>query len=289
MTTTSSTRRLALVMGVANHKSIAWACAQSLLRKNFDCIITYQSERFAANVEKLTKNYLMKEKGGRILGALPCNVQDEEAIPKLFAQDLPTLISDQEKLDSIVHNIAYCDMKQGSQLSQVDWKVYAQAQQISTYSFLQLAQTAVETNRVHQYRNDESTIISSSSSSGIPTSLIALTYLGAVRATPHYQSMGPAKAALEAIVRQLAAEYGPTHGLHVLAVSAGPINTLSSRGIPHFSELLHHVQKTAPLRRSESVEEVAQMVAFLSSEMTGVTGQTLYVDAGYSSVVPVGT
>jgi enoyl-[acyl-carrier protein] reductase I len=288
----SNHKRLALVMGVGNHRSIAWACVQSLLQRNYDCIVTYQSDRFAKPVQKLIDAYESasaesNNNRGRILGAVACNVETD--IPKLVQEDVPQLLlkdSINRKLDSIVHSIAYCDMKD-PRLSQATWPVYAQAMHISAYSFLELARCAVESNLLHS-PNDNDTADSNKNDSQSPplvssSSLIAMTYLGAVRAAPNYQCMGPAKAALEATVRGIAAEYGH---LHVNAVSAGPIATLSARGIRDFSVLQNHVSDTAPLRRSVTAREVAAAVAFLA-EQTGITGQTIYVDAGYSSVVPV--
>ncbi|GAX19313.1 hypothetical protein FisN_4Lh108 [Fistulifera solaris] len=204
-----TSRKLALIMGVANQRSIAWACVQSFLSRNYDCILTYQSARFEKTVQKL-----IEQKGsssfGRILGALTRELAEQDLIHK------PDI-----------------------------------------------------------------------GMTGNHSSLVALTYLGAVRAVPNYQSMGPAKAALEAMVRGLALEYGPTHQLHVNAVSAGPIATAAARGgIRNFSTLQQAVKDTSPLRRNVSAEEVANVVSWLS-DSTGVTGQTVYVDGGYSSVVPI--
>ena len=298
-------RRVALVMGVANRRSIAWACAQSLLqRNNMDCILTYQSERYAKTIQKLLERQQRQQSEhhnstrGRILGALPCDVAHE--IPRLFQEDLPRLWEDSitkektpHKLDAIVHSIAYSsDMMTQPLLSQATWSQYATAQQISSYSFLQVAQCATEFGWVHQnninaaaHDNDDD---ENNASARPSSSLIALTYLGATRAVPNYQCMGPAKAALEATVRSLAAEYGPTHGLHVNAVSAGPVpTTLAARGIAHLHQLTQHVEATAPLRRTVSPTEIGNLVAFLSNVPHGISGQTIYVDAGYSSVVPV--
>jgi enoyl-[acyl-carrier-protein] reductase (NADH) len=317
-------KRLALVMGVANHRSVAWAVVQSLLQRNFDCIVTC-TDRYRPAVEKLMVVLAQQQQSsgrGRILGAVACNVETD--VPSLFSQTLPDFLhknnisqhhdTTKTQLDAIVHCIAYSNMSSSAMLSRATWSVYAQAQQVSAYSFLEVAQAAVQHNLLHTttqalpptttsvelamdknpsssdsapqmspLRGDDTAAPPSSSSSS--SSLIALTYLGAVRAVPNYQCMGPAKAALESIVRGLASEYGE-HGIHVNAVSAGPMATISARGIAQFSVLQNHVQQTAPLRRSVTQHEVAEAVAFLSTA-TGITGQTVYVDAGYSSVVPV--
>lgn len=271
-------QKLALIMGVANQRSIAWACVQSFLSQNYDCILTYQSDRFEKSIQKLIEQQKINNSPGRILGAVPCNVECEKAIPLLLQADIPHLLADRHRpFDAIVHSIAYADM-QDPRLSQTNWSIFSQALHISAYSFLQLTREVVEKDFVH---------ISDGSTTGSHSSLISLTYLGAVRAVPNYQSMGPAKAALEATVRGLALEYGPTHQLHINAVSAGPIATAAAKGgIRSFSSLQQAVKETSPLRRHVKAEEVANVIRWLS-ESTGVTGQTIYVDAGYNSVVPI--
>jgi enoyl-[acyl-carrier protein] reductase I len=270
-----SSKRLALVMGVANRRSIAWACVQSLLERNFDCILTYQSDRFTKPVQKLIDQHHEASADnniatGRVLGSVACNV--EEGLSHLFADAVPEILqSNNRKFDSMVHSLAYCDMTD-PRLSRATWPVYGQAMQISAYSFLEMTRCAVDSNLLHPPNSTES------------SSIVALSYLGAVRTAPNYQCMGPAKAALEATVRGLAAEY---HHLHINSVSAGPIATAAAKGgIRNFSQLQQHVADTAPLRRSVTTKEVAAAVTFLS-EQTGITGQTLYVDGGYSSVIPV--
>lgn len=274
-------RKLALIMGVANQRSIAWACVQSFLNRNYDCILTYQFSRFEKSIQRLTEQqHDSNTSPGRIVGAIPCNVQHDEAIPRLFQVDIPSLLSQEDHrrpFDAIVHSLAYADMKD-PRLSHTNWPVFSQAMQVSAFSFLQLTHEAVQNDLVHTADN---------SATCNHSSIIALSYLGAVRAVPNYQSMGPAKAALEAIVRGLALEYGPTHQLHVNAVSAGPIATAAARGgIRDFGRLQQAVKDTCPLRRNVKAAEVAHVVSWLS-ESTGITGQTIYVDAGYSSVVPI--
>jgi enoyl-[acyl-carrier protein] reductase I len=271
-----ASRKLALIMGVANQRSIAWACVQSFLSRNYDCILTYQSARFEKTVQKLIEQQ-RSSSSGRILGAVSCNVECNDAIPQLLQTDIPALLTDHPPFDAIVHSIAYADLQE-PRLSQSSWPVFSQALHISAYSFLQLTRELVEQDLIHK---------ADISMTGNHSSLVALTYLGAVRAVPNYQSMGPAKAALEAMVRGLAMEYGPTHQLHVNAVSAGPIATAAARGgIRNFSALQQTVKETSPLRRNVNAAEVANVVSWLS-ESTGVTGQTIYVDGGYSSVVPI--
>jgi len=255
---TTTSRKVALIMGVANKRSIAWACVQSFLKADFDCVLTYQSDRFASAIGKLT------EHNPRLLSSLACNVETE--IPQLFQNQLPEILKDR-KIDAIVHSIAYANFEKTT-LGQASWNAYQQAQHISAYSFLETAQHASNTE-----------ILSSEAS------LTALSYLGAVRAIPYYHIMGPAKAALESLVRGLSIEYGPP--LRVNAVSAGPLNTLAARGIPHFSRLQQHTANHSPLGRSVTAQEVADTVYFLATTGTGITGQTIYVDGGYNTIVPI--
>ena len=298
---TVTPRRVALIMGVANHRSIAWACVQEFLARNVDCIVSYHP-RFQKHVDRLVNSLSQKEEEkeqrlpgeGKILGHFSCEV--ETGIPELFHVQIPDLLGDDRRLDAVVHSIAFADMENTKSLGQASWSAYAQAQQISSYSLIETARCAFA-----------SSSSSSSSSSSIPgserkipvmannASLTALSYLGAVRALPPYHIMGPAKASLEANVRGLAAEYGCVNdgngiqtqrSLRVNAVSAGPVTTLSSRGIPDFGDWSRQVADASPLRRNVTTQEIASTVHFLSTA-SGITGQTIYVDAGYSSVIPI--
>ena len=252
-------RKVALVMGVANKRSIAWATVESFLRDgNFDCILTYQSERYQSTVHKLV------EGNDRILGAVAMDVQTD--LPKLFSHHLPKLLQDkQHRIHAIVHSIAYGNL-QGSFLD-ASWNDFAQAQHISAYSLLETARCALQNP---QLLSDDG------------PSLTALTYLGAVRAVPNYHIMGPAKASLESIVRGLAAEQNT---LRVNAVSAGPLPTLSARSIPGFGDLYRQQQQQ--LNRPVTTQQVADTIRFLSTDGVGINGQVIYVDGGYSSRVDV--
>eukprot|EP00977_Amphora_coffeiformis_P000025 scaffold5_cov169-Amphora_coffeaeformis.AAC.25 len=283
---TVAPRRIALVMGVANHRSIAWACVQEFLAHNTDCIVTYHP-RFQMHVDRLVDSFSQQEEkhqeGGKILGQFSCEV--ETGIPELFHAQIPDLLGDGRRLDTVLHSIAFADMEHTKSLGQASWSAYAQAQQISSYSLIETARCAFAlsgSEGKHPVMADHS-------------SLTALSYLGAVRALPPYHIMGPAKASLEANVRGLAAEYGcvkdeyatnTNRTLRVNAVSAGPVATLSSRGIPNFGDWSRQVADTSPLKRNVTTQEIASTVHFLS-KASGITGQTIYVDAGYSSVIPV--
>ena len=250
-----SNPKTALILGVANHRSIAWACVQSFIRRGYQVVFTYQSERFAKTANELIA-------GSSQVQAIVCNVEHE--IPILFSDRLPELIGDNVTLDSIVHSVAYAPpdaMKEGSLLL-TSRQSFLQAHDISAYSFLETAQCALPHLREG-------------------SSLTALTYLGAVRAVPNYNVMGPAKASLESLVRGLSLEM-PHH--RVNAVSAGPINTLAAKGISGFSRIRQDVEERAPLKRNVTLDEVADTVRFVATEATGMTGQTIYVDAGYSTI-----
>jgi enoyl-[acyl-carrier protein] reductase I len=256
-------RRTVLILGVANHRSIAWACVQSFLERQYRVVFTYQNQRFAKTSQDLILNSGYES---QLLSAVPCDVQNNE-LPILFQDRLPELLGDTTlKLDAIVHSIAYApsDAMKGGSLMTTSREAFLQAHEISAYSFLQTAQCALPLL--------------------IPgiSSLTTLSYLGAVRAVPNYNVMGPAKASLEALVRGIALEL-PQYRIN--AVSAGPIPTLASRGISNFSTLLHQAPQQAPLQRNVTVQEVANTVRYVATEATGMTAQTIYIDAGFHTAV----
>jgi len=301
-------KKVALVMGVANHRSIAWACVESFFRQpnnEYHVLLTYQNEKMQPTMDKLVQALQAEkeEHSSGVLRALPCcNVETD--IPRLFEQQIPELLheiqqadddtDDRLALDTIVHSIAFAPLHSNPQeISQATLQDFQTAHHISAYSLLETAKYAKATmNSVSDITNDHG---------NNNASITALTYLGGVRTVPQYGLMGPAKASLEACVRALATELGSYSrpaandsdttnpcSIRVNAVSAGPLRTLSARGIPQFSDLYQHVQSHAPLKRHVTQQEVANTIQFLSSDLaTGITGQVLYVDAGYSSVVPV--
>jgi len=279
-------RPVAVVLGVANQRSIAWACVQEFLRHGYDCVFTYQDARHASKMEQLiqmsTRTASSAEQGGRILGCLPCNVQERGALPVTLGERLPELLLDgnDAKVEAVVHSLAYCANLQSHSLLHTTVEDYLQAQHVSAYSFLETARALLQSPGLLSEN----------------ASLTALSYVGAVRAVPGYGAMGPAKAALEALVRGLAWELGQhatsdgtTASLRCNAVSAGPLRTAAARGIPDFGVMQRQAADAAPLRRNVSIEEVARTVVWLGGPAaSGVTGQTVYVDAGYSAVVPIG-
>jgi enoyl-[acyl-carrier protein] reductase I len=320
-------KKVALIMGVANKRSIAWACVESFLRSNnYDCILTYQSERFRDKVDKMVQTANAKHSASqtrnnndssnntgntRILASLPCNVQTD--LPALFHDVLPDILEQGDrKIDAIIHSLAYANFEgNADKLSQASWQAFSEAQHISAYSFLETARCATESNlllhsnprtlnTLHSENSQDDTsntedtnssVLSPSSSS----SLTALSYIGATRSVPGYHIMGPAKASLEAIVRGLAAELGTnstnspdsTGSIRVNCVSAGPVQTAAARGIPGFSKLAAAADRSAPTG-NPAVQQVANVVQWVAdSAAVGVTGQTIYVDGGYSTTVSV--
>ena len=205
---------------------------------------------------------------GRELGAkvaLPCDVTSDAEIGALFAE----LGKQWSALDGLVHALAFAPREAiaGDFLDGMSRDAFRQAHDISAYSFPALAKAALPLMRGRQ------------------ASLLTLTYLGAERVVPNYNTMGLAKASLEAAVRYMAASMGP-QGIRVNGISAGPIKTLAAAGIGGFGKILKFVEEHAPLRRNVTIEDVGNAAAFLLSDLAAaITGEILYVDAGFSHVV----
>lgn len=247
----------ALIVGVASNRSIAYGIAEAMAREGAEIALTYQNEKLKERVEKLAG-----ELGANIV--LPCDVVSDAEIDTLFS----ALGAHWDGLDIIVHSVAFAprDALEGSYLDSVTRENFRVAHDVSSYSFAALAKGG------------------RALMSGRNGALLTLTYLGAERAIPNYNVMGVAKASLEANVRYLAASLGP-EGTRVNAVSAGAIRTLAASGIANFREMLAKGEQAAPLRKNVSIEEVGNAAAFLCSDLaSGITGEILYVDAGYNIV-----
>ena len=245
-----------LILGVANKRSVAWACAKALRREGMRLALTYVSERLEPSVRKLAEEL-------EVDVVLPCDVTKPDEIDALLDGVRDAFGS----LDCMVHAIAYADRKEltGSYLD-TSWEGYSLAQNVSSYSLTAVARRAIPLMK------------------GREGSIVTLTYIGSERVVPNYNVMGVAKASLEASVRYLAYNLGP-EGIRVNAISAGPIRTLSAAAIEGFNEVLDHIADRAPLRRNVTAEEVGDTCAFLASPMSrGITGSTLYVDAGYHAM-----
>jgi enoyl-[acyl-carrier protein] reductase I len=250
--------RRILVTGLLSNRSIAYGVAKAARREGAVLAFTYQNERFKERVEDMAR-----ELGSDI--ALPCDVASDEEIARLFAE----LGKRWDGLDGLVHAIAYAPRESidGDFLDGLSREAFRVAHDVSSYSFPALAKAALPMMQ------------------GRKASLVTLTYLGAERVLPHYNTMGLAKASLEASVRYLAASLGP-RGIRVNAISAGPIKTLAASGIAGFGKILKFVAEHAPLRRNVTTEDVGNAAAFLLSELAGgVTGEVLYVDNGFRNVI----
>jgi enoyl-[acyl-carrier protein] reductase I len=247
------TGKTALVLGVANKWSIAYAIAQAFVREGAQVILTYQGERQKETVRELAAALSPEVR------VLSCEVTIQQEIDNL----MNTLRVERIRLDAVVHSIAFANREDLSR-AYVDTSRdgYLLAQEVSAYSLVAITRGAAPLMTAGG-------------------SVMTLTYLGSTRVVPNYNVMGVAKAALEASVRYLASDLGPIN-IRVNAISAGPIKTTSARGIRDFSKVLDGVAANAPLRRNTEPAEVADAAVFLASDLgRGVTGNVLYVDAGY--------
>ncbi|MEH2058666.1 MAG: enoyl-ACP reductase FabI [Nostoc sp.] len=249
------TGKNALVTGIANNRSIAWGIAQQLHKAGANLGITYLPDERGKMEKKVAE--LVEPLNPSLF--LPCNVQDDEQIQSTFE----TIHDQWGKLDILIHCLAFASKDDlTGDFSQTSRSGFNTALEISTYSLVQLSGAAKP-------------LMTEGGS------IVTLTYLGGVRAIPNYNVMGIAKAGLEMSVRYLAAELGPQN-IRVNAISAGPIRTLASSAVGGILDMIHHVEEVAPLRRTVTQLEVGNAAAFLCSELSsGITGQILYVDAGY--------
>jgi len=247
-----------LVTGLLSNRSIAYGVAKACRREGADLAFTYQNERFEERVTEMAR-----ELGSDAVFA--CDVAADEEIAALAA----ALQARWDGLDGLVHAIAYAPREAiaGELLDGLSREAFRVAHDVSAYSFPALAKALLPMM------------------AGRKASLVTLTYLGAQRVLPHYNTMGLAKASLEASVRYLAANLGP-HGHRVNAISAGPIKTLAASGIAGFAKILKFVEQTAPLRRNVTIDDVGNVAAFLLSDLAaGVTGEVTFVDAGFNVVI----
>jgi len=247
--------RRGLVMGVANDHSIAWGIASELRKHGAELAFTYQGEAFGKRVKPLADSV-----GSNLL--LPCDVEDIATVDNVFAE----LAKAWGKIDFLVHAIAFSDKNElKGKYADTTRDNFIRTMVISCFSFTEIAKRAA---------------------SLMPDggSMVTLTYGGSVRVMPNYNVMGVAKAALEASVRYLAADYGP-QGIRVNAISAGPMRTLAGAGIGDARAMFNYQNNHAPLRRTITLEEVGGAGVYLLSPMSGgVTGEIHYVDSGYNII-----
>jgi enoyl-[acyl-carrier protein] reductase I len=244
-----------LVMGVANDHSIAWGIAKELARHEAQLAFTYQGEAFGKRVEPLAQSVQSKL-------LLPCDVEDSASLDTVFAKLKETWGT----IDFLVHAIAFSDKNElKGKYADTTRDNFSRTMLISCYSFTDVARRAAEL---------------------MPKggSLVTLTYGGSMRVMPNYNVMGVAKAALEASVRYLAADYGP-QGIRVNAISAGPMRTLAGAGIGDARAMFNYQSAHAPLRRPITLDEVGGAGLYLLSPLSGgVTGEIHYVDSGYNII-----
>lgn len=246
-----------LICGLVSERSIAYGIAEAMHKQGAKLAFSYQSEKIMDRVATMANHF-----NSDIV--LPCDVSNDEEITNLFAQ----LGKCWDHLDGLVHSIAYApaDQLEGDYFKSVNREGFRMAHDVSSYSFAALAQAAFP---MMQGRN---------------AAMVTLTYAGSTRAFPSYNTMGVAKASLEANMRYLAYSMGP-QGIRVNAISAGPIKTLAASGVKGFRKILNYNEKTAPLRHNTTIEEVGNTAAFLCSQMAaGITGEVIHVDSGYHIV-----
>jgi enoyl-[acyl-carrier protein] reductase I len=246
--------RSGIVLGVANKRSLAWAIAREMHAAGARLSFTYQNDRLRGKLEGL-----VEEIGGAPMFEL--DVNDDVQVDEVFAAAAAELGG---RLDYLVHSVAFAPREDlDGEFVDTSRAGYRTALEISAFSLIRT------TRALLPYVPAEG------------GSVLTLTYLASERVVPKYNVMGSAKAALEHGVRQLAAELG-SRGVRVNALSAGPVSTLSARGIAGFTDILSHYREKAPLKRNIELEEVGRAALFLLSDLaSGITGEVLHVDAGY--------
>ena len=245
-----------LITGLLSNRSIAYGIAKACHREGAELAFTYVGERFKERTIDFAKEF-----NSELI--FDCDVGSDEQIEAVFTD----LAKVWPQLDGLVHAIGFAPREAiaGDFLDGFTREAYRIAHDISAYSFPAMAKAALPMLREN-------------------SSLLTLTYLGAMRTVPHYNTMGLAKASLEASVRYLATSLGPK-GIRVNGISAGPIKTLAASGIKDFSKLLSGFESTAPLRRNVTIEEVGNAASFLLSDLaSAITAEIIYVDNGFSQV-----
>ena len=244
-----------LIMGIRNKWSIAYGAAKAAYEQGAKLIFTFMGEDNRPKIEELLEEF----EGFK---AYTCDASKDEEIEKLFKK----IKNEYGKIDGILHSIAHAnteDLRNDFILTSKDG--FSHANDVSAYSLVAVSRIARDLEILNQ-----------------DASIVALTYYGSTKVLPGYNVMGVAKAALECSIRYLADNLGPT-GIRINAISAGPIKTLSAKGIKDFNSILDIVEERAPLRRNVTTEEVGNAVAFLMSNMSrAITGQIIYADSGYS-------
>ncbi len=249
------TGKNAFVTGIANNRSIAWGIAQQLHQAGANIGVNYLPDEKGRSEKKVRD--LVEPLSPQII--VPCDVQNDALLDEMFE----TIAAKWDKLDILIHCLAFADKEDlTGDFSKTSRAGFAKALDISSYSLNCLATRAKPLMKEGG-------------------SIVTLSYLGGVKVIPNYNVMGVAKAALEMSVRYLAAELGEQN-IRVNAISAGPIRTLASSAVGGILDMIRHVEAVAPLKRTVTQTEVGNTAAFLCSDLSsGITGQVIYVDAGY--------
>ena len=247
--------KVGMIFGVANQRSIAWACAAACAEQGAKLAFTYQGERLKENVEKLTK-----EMPDALV--VPCDVTNQAEVDQAFA----TVEKQFGKLDFLIHSIAFAPKEAlEGEFLMTSREAFQTALEISAFSLPQLARSAAPLMK----------------DGG---SIVTMSYYGAEKVVQNYNVMGVAKAALESSTRYLAEDLGKQN-IRVNAISAGPINTLSARGVKNMGAMLKRIAERAPLRRNVEAREVGNTALFLVSDLaSAITGETIYVDCGFNII-----
>ncbi len=245
--------KIGLVVGVANQRSIAWACAEACLKHGATLSFTYQNERFKEKIEKLTA--ILPDK---LL--MPCDVTDQNQIETVFSE----IEKRYGRLDFLIHSIAYAPREAlDGDFIETSREAFLKSLEISAYSLIELSRNARKLMK----------------NGG---SIVTMTYYGSEKVFPNYNVMGVAKAALEASVRYLASDLGK-HNIRVNAISSGPIKTLAAMGVGDIGRMQSIVAERSPLKRNVQASEVGSTALFLLSDLSSaITGETIYVDCGYN-------
>ena len=252
-----------LITGLLSNRSIAYGIARATHRQGAELAFTYQNERFLERVTEMAAEFGSKR-------VFPCDVASDGEIDALFDALRHQGEAPWDGLDGLVHSIGFAPREAiaGELLDGYTREAFRIAHDVSSYSFAALAKSALPMMK------------------GRNAALLTLTYLGAERVVQHYNTMGLAKASLEASVRYLASNLGPM-GIRVNGISAGPIKTLAASGISGFGKILKFVETHAPMRRNVTIDEVGNVAAFLLSDLaSGMSGEITHVDNGFSTVVP---
>ncbi|EDM28325.1 enoyl-(acyl carrier protein) reductase [Lentisphaera araneosa HTCC2155] len=246
-----------VILGVANHRSIAWGIFESLRNQGADITLTYMNDRMKDGVEKLFKKFDIND-----VELLECDVTNQETIDSTFK----ALGEKHGEIDFVVHCLAFADKSElEGEFYNTSREGYAMAGEVSSFSLVAISKAA------QPYLSESASIVS-------------LTYLGSERICTNYNVMGVAKAGLECSTRYLANDLGP-QGVRVNSISAGPVNTLAARGIAGFTKMLTIQEKISPLRRVNTIDEIGDAAMFLCSDLSrGITSEVIHVDCGFSNV-----